>query len=116
MSKFGNRFGDNENERKKIVVPEWADPETGEPTILYVTDLLAGEFNRLQKKHKDFINNPTVEAMVDLLIMKAQDENGDKVFDLEDKPKMLRQPLALIMRVATDCISELVDFESAEKN
>lgn len=115
MSKIGDQIRSNTSlEQVKVSVEEWGDGE--KPLVLYAAPLLAGEFSRLQKKHKDFINNPTADALVDLIIMKAQDENGEKVFDLEDRPILLRQPIGTVTSVATALMGNLADFEETVKN
>ena len=53
----------------------------------------AASSTNCKRKHPDFLNNQTIEALVDLIIMKAETDQGDKVFDLDDKPILMRQPL-----------------------
>ena len=38
--------------------------------------------------------------MVDMIIMKAQNRDGDLIFTLEDKPTLMREPVELITRIA----------------
>jgi len=115
MSKIGDQIRSNtEFERTKISVEEWG--QDGEPLVLFSTPLLAGEFSRLQKKHKDFINNPSVDGLVDLIIMKAQDAEGEKVFDIEDRPILLRQPIGVVTSVATALMGNLLDLDETAKN
>lgn len=115
MSKIGDQIRSNtELERTKISVEEWG--QDGEPLVLFATPLLAGEFSRLQKKHKDFINNPSVDGLVDLIIMKAQDAEGEKVFDIEDRPILLRQPIGVVTSVATALMGNLFDLDETAKN
>lgn len=115
MSKIGEQISSNtELERTEVSVAEWG--QDGEPLVLYATPLLAGEFSRLQKKHKDFINNPSVDGLVDLIIMKAQDNQGEKVFDIGDRPILLRQPIGIVTTVATSLMGNLLDVDEAAKN
>lgn len=100
--------------RKVIVVPEWGDDEN--PLEIYASALTCQEFDRVQKKHKDFLNNMTVEGMVDLLIMKAEDKAGEKMFTLEDKPHLMREPLTLVMRVGGEVFSGITTVEDHAKN
>jgi len=83
---------------------------------LYAGELLCGEFNKLQRKHPDFLNNQTIEALVDLIIMKAETDQGDKAFDLDDKPILMRQPLTTVSNVAAQLMGSLDTIEDAEKN
>ena len=115
MSKFGEQIrAKTSSQRARIEVSEWGDDEA--PMVLYVAPLLCGEFNRLQKKHPDFLNNQTIEALVDLIIMKAQDAEGEKVFDLEDKPILMRQPVTVVSNVAAGLMGDMQTVEDAEKN
>jgi hypothetical protein len=101
-----------QSNRKTIEVAEWAE----DVPVMYVSALTAGDVDRIQRKHKDFINNPTVAGMVDLIIMKAEDKSGEKLFTLEDKPFLMGEPLNVISAVAEQMFNDVVDAEQAEKN
>lgn len=98
--------------RKQIEVSEWAD----EIPCIYVRPLTAGDVDKIQRKHKDFINNPTVAAMVDLIILKAEDKEGEKLFSLEDKPFLMSESLTTISAVAQEMFNDVISAEEAEKN
>ena len=66
-----------QSNRSMIEVAEWGDDA---PLAIYTGSLTCADVDRLQRKHKDFMSNPTVAAMVDLLIMKAEDKDGEKLF------------------------------------
>ena len=66
---------------QSIEVPEWKDDE-GKPTIIYWNPITLSEKNKLLKK-SDTLND--VSLLADVLIMKALDKDGNKVFTLEDK-------------------------------
>jgi len=115
MSKFGEQIRSSSvSHRNRIEVPEWGNED--EPMVIYSSALLAGEFNRLQKKHPDFLNNMTIEGLVDLIIMKGQDEHGEKCFDIGDKPILMRQPVSIVSTVAGALMGEINSIEDAEKN
>ena len=115
MSKFGEQIrAKSSSQRSRVEVEEWGDDDA--PMVLYAAPLLCGEFNRLQKKHPDFLSNQTIEALVDLIIMKAQDADGEKVFDIEDKPILMRQPVTIVSNVAAGLMGSLQNIEDAEKN
>jgi len=99
--------------RRKIEVPAWSTDE--ETFVMYASDLTCHDVQKIQRKHKDFINNPTVEAMVDLIIQKAEDANGDKLFTLEDKAFLMDEELTVISEIA-GVFGETVSVEEAEKN
>ena len=115
MSKFGEQIRSSVvSQRNRIEVPEWGNDD--EPMVLFSTPLLAGEFNRLQKKHPDFLNNMSMEGLVDLILMKAQDADGEKCFDFDDKPVLMRQPVNIVSNVAAALMGEMASIEDAEKN
>jgi hypothetical protein len=65
---------------RKIEVPEWK-------LTIYAAPVTLAEKNRLYKKSKE----SDMELLVDLLIMKATDANGQKLFTLEHKPTLLNK-------------------------
>ena len=86
------------------------------PLRLFYTPMTSGEMSQVQKKHPDFLNNQTVEGLVDLILMKAQDADGEKVFDLEDKAILMRQPVSVVSQVASALMGAVDDIEELEKN
>lgn len=100
--------------RKQIEVPEWA--EEGETFVIYTTELTCGDVDKIQRQHKDFINNPTIAAMVDMIIRKAEDKNGDKLFTLEDKHFLMGERLDVISTIAGEMFSQVESVEEKEKN
>lgn len=65
---------------KTIDVPEWN-------TAFVVKPLNLDEQRRLWEKSK--VNE--IEALVDLIVMKCETENGKKAFKLEDRKKLLTE-------------------------
>ena len=61
-------------------MPEWK-------LTIYAAPVTLAEKNRLYKKSKE----SDMELLVDLLIMKATDANGQKLFTLEHKPTLLNK-------------------------
>lgn len=94
-------------------VEEWGDD--GKPLTLFFTDVAARDMSKIQKKHKDFINNPTMDAMVDMIILKAMTKEGEKAFDVGDKFILMGEPLNVIAKVF-GAIFETVSVEEQEKN
>jgi hypothetical protein len=81
---------------QSIEVPEWKDDD-GKPTIVYWNPITLSEKNKLFKKSD---NLSDVSILADILIMKALDKDGNKVFTLEDK-------IALMHKVDSDVLSRL---------
>ena len=97
-----------QSNRSMIEVAEWGDDA---PLAIYTGSLTCFDVDKLQRKHKDFMSNPTVAAMVDLLIMKAEDKDGEKLFTLEDKPFLMREPVTLISAIAGQMFSTVESVE-----
>ena len=108
------RIASRQRDRRVIDVPEWGEDDT--PLSVYVGAITAGDIDKLQRKHKNFLNDMTIAAMVDLIIMKAEDQAGERLFSLEDKPVLMRDDFALIARIAGDMFAGIADVEEHEKN
>lgn len=97
-------------EIKIIEVPEWGDDSN--PLYIYCSPLTLAQKNRLYKMAKE----DDLGLMVEALIMKAKDKEGNCLFSRADKPELMRScdPDVLI-RIATSIMSES-DLEMSEKN
>ena len=100
--------------RTKITVEAWSDGS--EAAVIYASPLTAGDIDRIQKKHKDFLSNMSIAAMVDLIILKAETAEGEKAFTLEDRPVLMRESLTVISDVAGQMFGEPESIEEMEKN
>ena len=70
----------------RIEVPEWLD-EKGNPTVRYSQPFTLADRKKLAK----FAQEDDLEFVVRMVIMKCEDENGEKVFDLSDKPVLMNK-------------------------
>lgn len=81
---------------KKIEVPEWK-------LTVYAAPVTLSEKNRLYKKSRE----SDMELLVDILIMKATDEHGAKLFTIEHKPTLLnRADSNVVGRVANAILAD----------
>lgn len=101
-------------DRRSIEVPEWGEDESS-PQIVYYGPFLAIEMDKVQRKHPNFLQSMTMAGMVEIIVMKAQDKDGNSLFTIEDKPTLMREPLTLITRVAGALMSS-ESVEEQEKN
>jgi hypothetical protein len=99
--------------KRHIDVAEWG--EEGKPERVHFGPLLAGELNRIQRKHPTFLQSASFEAMVDLIVLKAENGQGEKLFTLEDKPVLMREEVSVISTVAAEMMSA-PSVEDHEKN
>jgi len=68
---------------KKIEVAEWG--EEGKPLIIYCSPFTLGEKRNLFKGAK----NDDLGVLVDAIVLKAKDSEGNKIFKLDDKLTLL---------------------------
>lgn len=81
---------------KRIEVPEWK-------LTIYSAPVTLAEKNRLYRKSKEH----DIELLVDVLILKAQDENGKKLFEVEHRPTLLNKADSnVVARVANAILSD----------
>jgi hypothetical protein len=83
---------------QSIEVPEWKD-ENGNPSIIYWNPINLYEKNVLFKKSGSMSD---VSILADILLMKALDKDGNKIFKAEDK-------LALMYKVDSDIVAKIAN-------
>jgi len=54
--------------------------------------------------------------MIDLIILKAESEDGEKAFSIEDRPVLMRENLNVISEVAGQMFGDIDSIEDLEKN
>jgi hypothetical protein len=101
---------------REVVVDAWSD-EKGVPFKLFCGSISCYDLNELQKKHPNFLENTTIGAMVDLILMKAMDESGDRLFtSAEDRIDLMGEETAVISEIANQMFADVQSVETAEKN
>tara|TARA_A100000172_G_scaffold79225_1_gene65838 strand:- start:1112 stop:1450 length:339 start_codon:yes stop_codon:yes gene_type:complete len=97
--------------RKQVEVPEWQDDD-GNPTVIYCKPIVMYEM----RKWWSGINKDDMSVFVDIIIAKAEDAEGQKMFTLEDKQPLLRKAeYSVLARVAGEMIDH-TDADTLEKN
>lgn len=85
----------------RIEVPEWPD-EKGNSTVVYSQPFTLGDRKKLIK----FAQEDDLEFIVRMVIMKCEDESGEKVFDLSDKPTLMNKvDPEIISRIAAQIVA-----------
>ena len=92
-------------ETKVIDVPEW-------DTQIFCTPMTMNEKKSLWK----FAKEDDFEFMVRTLIMKALDSDGNKLFDLSQKPELMNKVSPEVIVRVVSKMSEAVSVEDAEGN
>jgi|TARA_R100001460_G_scaffold24926_5_gene50065 hypothetical protein len=95
-----------------IEVEEWKD-EAGNPSVIYWNPITLSEKNKLFKK-SDNLND--VSILADILVMKALDKDGNKLFTLEDKLALMHKVDSdVLSRIATEMV-KAINPEEVKKN
>lgn len=102
-----------DKERGQVDIEEWGEDD--KPLTLFFNYITARDIEFLQRKNKDFLTNPTMSGMVELIIRKCEDKDGEKVFTLEDKPVLMGETIGTIASVF-GAIFENITVEEQEKN
>ena len=99
-----------EQDVRVIEVPEWGEDD--KPLRIFSKPLTLAETSKLYKMSKE--DDLTMMAYV--LIYKALDENGDKLFDLSDKRALLNDvDQKILVDVATQIMGQK-PIEETKKN
>ena len=94
---------------KTIEVAEWG--EEGKPLVIYSKPFTLAEKRNLFKGAR----NDDLGVLVDVIVLKARDEEGNKMFKLDDKKTLLNNAdPEIIASVATQMLNS-VNSEEAEK-
>jgi hypothetical protein len=86
-----------DQEREVVEVPEWGEEDN--PLRLYFSPITARDMEKIQRKHPNFLTSVSLGAMVEVLILKCEDEKGDPAFTLEDKPILMGETIGVISKV-----------------
>lgn len=101
---------------REVVVSAWAD-EAGEAFKMFCRPITCYDINELQKKHPAIMESPTIGAMVDLIVLKSEDEAGDKLFtSAEDRIDLMGEQTDVISDIANQMFASIESVEVAEKN
>ena len=94
---------------KKIEVAEWG--EEGKPLVIYCNPFTLAEKRNLFKGAR----TDDLAVLVDAIVLKAKDEEGNKLFKLDDKKVLMNSAdPEVIARVSTEMLNT-VSLEDAEK-
>jgi hypothetical protein len=96
-------------EVKKVEVAEWG--EEGQPLVIYCSPFTLAEKRNLFKGAR----NDDLGVLVDVIMLKARDKDGNKMFKLEDKHTLLNKADPnVISRVSSEMLNA-TSLEEAEK-
>lgn len=100
---------------REILVPAWGD-DSGD-FKMYCKPLTCYDLNVIQKKHPNFLVNTSIASMVDLIVMKAQSVDGERLFTSgDDKIDLMGEETNVISEIANQMFAEIESQQEAEKN
>ncbi len=113
---LGEKIASRRQRQARVIeAPEWWGDDDA-PLLMYVFPITGGEYNKIQKKHKNFADEPTMDGVVDLIIMKACDADGNRLFTLEDRVHLMGEDLEVLSDIVSKMFSGVETIEDAEKN
>lgn len=86
----------------------------GTEVKLVASALTPNDLKIIARKHPNFMLQPSMEGMVDLIINKSRGADGQKVFTLEHRALLMRLPSAAITGVFGDLFGEQMVAEDEE--
>lgn len=101
-------------QRRSISIPEWKDGD-GNPTVLYWKPFSLDEQKKLRAA-RDAAEDDAIDGSLRILIAKATDAEGKKVFDIGDRPELRASVDALIVDRILDAMMSTASLEDAVKN
>ena len=100
-------------EKMTIEVPEWGMNGEGEPFKVYFSAWTLHD----ERSIKRFINDENPEGFAYVVVKKAQDINGKRLFDDGDVKRLMRNTEAhIIKRIAMEIIGSTISVEDAMGN
>ena len=101
-------------QRRSISIPEWKDGD-GNPTVLYWKPFTLDEQARLRAARNAASDDET-DGMLRILIAKATDAEGKKVFDIGDRPELRAAVDAIVLDRIIQAMLSTASLEDAVKN
>lgn len=78
---------------------EWTGRLGGEEVTLFAKPATSADMERISNRHPGFLTQPSMGGMIDMIILKATDSDGESAFDKGDR--------IFLMRMSTDKIGEI---------
>lgn len=103
MSDIADRINQKIKDRSDASLDSFEVDAWGE--TIYFKPMTAGDVSRLQRRHPHFLDNADMDAMLDLIILKSCDEEGEKIFDIKSKMSLKNEDVKVIASIATAIMS-----------
>jgi hypothetical protein len=83
-------------------------------TTIYFRPTTPRDIENITRKHRDFLTNPTMAAFVEMIVARAENEDGSKAFTSDDKHTLLSEPIEIINMIGAAIMPGAA--EEIEKN
>lgn len=104
------------------VSASWSGKIGGQSVTLYSTPVTPADIESVSRRYPDFTTNANVAGLVHLILIKACDDEGNRVFNVgRDGPLLRRFGVGKIQEIAGDLfgshlLPDQEDVEDAKKN
>jgi len=125
MSLISDRMKALQQDQDKFCIKVAELGVDGEPLHIYFTKMTVREDERIRKQHPNFYKTisdgdiPTFSSLLDLIMLKAKDEEGKRIFDEGDRQVFLGMDVTFVTQIAGDMLQKLfaedVSVGSSEK-
>jgi len=125
MSLISDRMKAMQLEQEKFCIQVAELGAEDQPLNIYFTKMTVREDERIRKNHPDFyktISNgdiPSFSSLLDLIMIKAKDEEGKRIFDEADRQVFLGMDVSFVTNIAGEILQKLfaddVSLETSEK-
>lgn len=68
----------------------WSGELGGVAVKLFAKPITPADMTKIARRHPDFQSRPDLAGMVDMIILKARDAEGEQAFDVSDRPFLNR--------------------------
>lgn len=104
------------DEVSSLAESRWEGSIGGNDVVLVAKPLSPLDMQAVTKKHRDFMSNPNVEGMVDLIMRKARAEGADTVaFEAVDRPYLMRLSMEKISGIFGALFRDQLESDADEE-
>jgi|TARA_R110002020_G_scaffold67529_4_gene177324 hypothetical protein len=125
MSSISDRMKALQQDQDKFCIEVAELGVDGEPLHIYFTKMTVREDERIRKQHPDFYNRimngdiPSFASLLDLIMLKAKNEEGKKIFDEGDRQAFLGMDINFVTNISSQMLEKLfaedISLEASEK-
>jgi hypothetical protein len=95
--------------QRRIEVPEWAEPGSDQPLVIFSTPVTLADQQKLNNVGEKFGH---MEMLAQCVILKATDEQGKKLFTIADKRHLME---AVDRNVVARIVKEMMETPTQEE-